>query len=120
MRAALAVCLRAAACRRGFFHPSPPRPVTDDLCGRTDEIRRCAAAARVSFAGSPPAPPASPTADDAVSLRDLARAPVEVAPRDCGFFQVATASEVVRLAVGVGERWRLFLDDSGRLQGEMR
>jgi hypothetical protein len=96
--APLAYCTRTGRqeCRRGFFHPAPPRPVQDDICGDTEEIRRCAAAAEVRFAGTTR----------------------QVAPRDCGFFELETGTESVGLVVGTGEKWRLFLDASGRLQGE--
>jgi len=96
--APLAYCTRTGRqdCRRGFFHPAPPRPAEDEICGDTEQIRRCAAAAEVRFAGTTR----------------------HIEPRDCGFFELETAAETVGLVVGVGEKWRLFLDGSGRLQGE--
>lgn len=115
----LAYCSSRASrpCRPGFVRASPPRPVHDELCGSTEEIRRCAAVAVVRFAGPRPPAPREPP-DEGISLAELARAGrVEIQPRDCGFFQLATATEVVGLAVGVGERWRLSLDGDGALQG---
>lgn len=97
--APFAYCARSESeqCRPGFVHPSPPRPVQDEICGDTEVIRRCAATAEVHFAG-------------------VTR---HIAPRDCGFEEVTTASEQVGLVVGFGERWHLSLDRAGRLQGEV-
>jgi len=96
--APLAYCAKSgrAKCRPGYFHPAPPRPAQDEICGDTEEIRRCAAAAVVRYRGKTR----------------------HIAPGNCGFFDLETPNETVGLVVGIGERWRLFLDASGHVQGE--
>lgn len=118
----VAYCARGGrACRAGYFHPAPPRPVEDDLCGKTDVIRRCVAEAELRLTGTP-APAATPSSDsdDAIPIAELAGgAPLRLAPRTCGFATLDTGREQVALVVGAGERWSLTIDDAGTLSGEL-
>jgi hypothetical protein len=110
---------RGRACRAGYFHPAPPRPVEDDLCGKTDVIRRCVAEAEIRLTGTPAPAPTTPD-DDVIDIAELAGgAPLRLAPRTCGFSTLDTGREQVALVVGAGERWSLTIDASGSLSGEL-
>lgn len=120
--APIAYCSRKNEdCRTGFFRPSPPRPVHDEMCGDTEVIRRCVAEAEIRLAGTPqPVSARNDAADDTISIAQLAGgAPVRLAPRTCGFSMLDTGHEVVALVVGAGERWSLTIDAGGTLTGEL-
>jgi hypothetical protein len=107
-------------CRAGYFRPSPPRPVHDELCGDTQVIRRCVAEAEIRFAGTPPHTPARATDEDAIPIAQLAGgAPLRLATRTCGFSMLDTGHEVIALVVGAGERWSLTIDAAGTLSGDL-
>jgi hypothetical protein len=118
----IAYCARSGRdCRAGYFHPSPPRPVEDDLCGKTDVIRRCVAKAEIRLTGTPaPAPARTTDDDDAIPIAELAGgAPLRLVPRTCGFSTLDTGREEVALVVGAGEHWSLTIDAAGTLSGEL-
>ncbi len=117
----IAYCAKGGRdCRAGYFHPSPPRPVADDLCGKTDVIRRCVAKAEIRLTGAPTSAPRASQDDDAIPIAALAGgAPLQLVPRTCGFATLDTGREEVALVVGAGERWSLAIDAAGALSGEL-
>lgn len=117
---------RAAACPTGFVDGGEVRGATDPKCGGGSSAsdcawRRCVRASWIELDPSAAAIKQVDADSDGRPLDGLDPArpnPVRPYGAFCPHFDVYdTGTEQVRIAPGVGERWRLALDAAGRLTG---
>ncbi len=55
-----------------------------------------------------------------IPLAVLAKGPLRLSPRDCGFAMLDSGSEIIALVIGAGETWTLSVDGDRRVSGVLR
>lgn len=120
---------RSAACPPGFVEGGELRSAADPRCrDAAGECawRRCVRASTIEV-DDPTVAAGLHFVDSLDGTRIdppiVAGTPIELAPHGdfcAGFANLATWTEIVQLAPGVGERWTLRAGDDGRLYGEYR